>query len=260
MTAPLELFVFPWGVYPRRVLLYLAEKGLAGHPHIKITQVDVANQMSAPGKPPGSVPVLRLPDGTFVKQSVAILEYLEDVCDAPDPSQPWQADLAAAAAAAATTATGSMRGGDAAARRARAREILALADEANSHFGLAAHKGARVFVGAEETDPKAARLAMEYCRKAMGLLEPYYADDELPLLERGGRGVTIADCVVFSLISFARGLYDVDLCSGPAGEELPSLRRFAEWFGKRESARLPEGEFYPAPIKELTVFIPESEE
>ncbi|KAL8377117.1 hypothetical protein RB595_007997 [Gaeumannomyces hyphopodioides] len=252
MTAPLELFVFPWGVYPRRILLYLAEKGLAGHPHIKITQVDIANQMSALGKPPGSVPVLRLPDGSFIKQSVAILEYLEDVCDAPDPSQPWQAELAAAATA------GSMRGGETAACRARAREILALADEANSYFGLAAHKGARVFVGVEETDLKASRLAMEYCRKAMGLLEPYYAD-ELPLLERGTRGVAIADCVVFSLVSFAEGLYDVDLCSGPAGE-LPSLARFAQWFGKRESAKLPEGEFYPAPIKAMAVFMSESEE
>lgn len=246
MTAPLELFVFPWGVYPRRILLYLAEKGLAGHPHIRITQVDIADNMSAPGKPPGSVPMLRLPDGSFIKQSVAILDYLEDVCDAPDPSQPWQAELSASAT------TGSMRG-DTAARRARAREILALADEACSYFGLAAHKGSRIFVGLEETDPKASRLAMDYCRKRMGQLEEYYAE-EMPLLEEGRRGVTFADCVLFSLISFAHGLYGVDLCSGPAGE-LPSLARCARWFGKRASAKLPEGEFYPAPIKSMALFM-----
>ena len=39
MTAQLELYVLSWGLYPRRVLLYLTEKGLLSSPLLKITEV-----------------------------------------------------------------------------------------------------------------------------------------------------------------------------------------------------------------------------
>ncbi|CZR67309.1 uncharacterized protein PAC_17208 [Phialocephala subalpina] len=77
-----------WGVYPRRVLIYLAEKGLLGSTGIKITPgTTTVTSMTAPGKPPGSVPFLSFGDGRYIKQSVTILEYFEDVCDAAEASQ-----------------------------------------------------------------------------------------------------------------------------------------------------------------------------
>ncbi len=74
MPSPLELFVFPATLYPRRVLIYLQEKGLANTEVIEVTTVGMSEtgQMTAPGKPAGSVPILKLPDGNLIKQSIAI--------------------------------------------------------------------------------------------------------------------------------------------------------------------------------------------
>lgn len=224
--SQLELFVLTWGVYPRRILLYLSEKGLSASPFIKITPVTMSSAgLVAPGKPPGSVPILKLPDGTFIKQSVAILEYLEDICDKPDPEQPWQLDLANS-----VTNKLSMRGATSE-DKARMREILSLADEATSQFGFACHKGTALFVPLERTSALTANLVLEYCKKNLKLLEDQFADDFR--LERGGR-VTIAHCVLYSLLQFAAELYDMDLLSAP---ELPVLRRFYETYQERDATR-----------------------
>jgi glutathione S-transferase len=205
MSPQLELYVLPWGIYPRRVLLYLSEKGLDSSPSIKITPVTITGTtMEAPGKPPGSVPILRLPDGTFIKQSVAILEYLEDLCDDPDPAQEWQVQLSKSA-----TNKISMRG-ESAKEKARTREILALADEASSQFGFACHKGTALFVPLEQTNALTAKLALEYCKKNLKLLEEnYFAEDS----GRLGQRTTIAHCVLYSLLQFSKELYGIDLLS-----------------------------------------------
>ncbi|KAG5769103.1 hypothetical protein H9Q69_014128 [Fusarium xylarioides] len=238
MSTPLELFSLSWGMYPRRVLIYLAEKKLLASPLIKLTEVTVSpnsNSLTAPGKPQGTAPILRLPDEKFIKQSIAILEYLEDNCD--DPQQPWQVELA-------QNASGSMRGRTAE-EKARVREVLGLADEVTSQFGFACHKGTALFGMLEETHPITAKLALEYCRKNLKLLEKYYEGDT----RFGGRDgqVTIADCVLYSTLHFAKDLYALDLLADP---ELISLRAFYAWFGGRESVQVPEDHF-PAQIKEL---------
>ena len=135
-AAQLELYVLPWGLYPRRVLLYLTPKNLLSSPLIEITPVaPLPTGMTAPGKPPGSVPILRLPDGTFIKQSLAIIEFFEDVCENPNPAKEWQIELARSA-----NRESSMRGRTAA-EKARTREVLGLVDEASSQFSFACHKG-----------------------------------------------------------------------------------------------------------------------
>lgn len=187
-----------------------------------------------------TVPILRLPDGSSIKQSVAILEYLEDICDNPDPRQPWQAELAK------TTHSGSMRG-ETAEERARIRDMLALADEATSQFGFACHKGNSLFLTLEETHALTAKMALESCRKNLKLLEDYYQGDAR--FEEGGSGKAhMADCVLASTLHFAKDLYCVDLMADP---ELPNLRRFYEAFSKRESVRVP-ADHFPEHIKALT--------
>ena len=240
MSPQLELYVLPWGIYPRRVLLYLSEKGLESSPAIKITPVsNTGTIMEAPGKPPGSVPILRLPDGTFIKQSVAILEYLEDLCDNPDPAQDWQIQLAKSA-----INKTSMRG-ETSKEKARTREILALADEASSQFGFACHKGTALFVPIEQTNALTAKLALEYCKKNLKLLEENYFAEDARLGD--GSQLTIAHCVLYSMLQFSKELYGIDVLSKP---ELPALRSFYEMFKKRDFARI--GEFqYPEEIKKL---------
>lgn len=239
MPAPLELFVLIWGLYPRRVLIYLAEKGLLTSPLIKITPVQITQQgMVADGKPPGSVPILKLPDGTFIRQSVAILDYFEDICDNPDTSKAWQVELAKSA-----SGQGTMRGGTPE-QRARTRDMLSLADEATSQFGFACHKGTALFVPMETTNALTAKLILEYCKKNLKLLEEYYAEDRR--FELGGRA-NLADCVLASLLHFARDAYDFDLLADP---ELPGMRRFYEAFKERDSARV-EKDHFPEEFKKL---------
>lgn len=232
MTAPqLELYVLPWGLYPRRVLLYLAEKNLISSPLIKITPVEpAATGMTAPGKPPGSVPILRLPDGTLIKQSLAIIEFFEDVCENPDPAKEWQVELVKSA-----NRELDMRGRTSE-EKARTREVLGLVDEATSQFSFACHKGTALFVPLERTNALASELAMEYCKKTLRLVEESYAAEISRSID-GGR-VSIADCVLYSLLLFSEGVYGVDLLAEP---ELPVLRqlrgmlRSRRWDGLEES-------------------------
>ena len=240
MDPPLELFVLTWGVYPRRVLIYLGEKGLLDSPYLRITPCDVSptGGMTAPGKPAGSVPILRLPDGTFIKQSIAILDYLEDVCSNPDPEQPWQAELANSA-----QSNMSMRGRTAV-ERARTRDMLSLADEATVHFVFACHKGSALFEPIETTHALTAKLALEYCQKNLKLLDAYYVGNER--LENGGPA-TIADCVLYSTLHFAKDMYSLDLL---ADRELPGLQQFWELFGRRPSVQVSEDHF-PSQIQKM---------
>ncbi|KAF5679419.1 hypothetical protein FHETE_836 [Fusarium heterosporum] len=239
MEPPLELFYLSWGVFPRRVLIYLAEKGFHKSPLIKFTEVAVSQtdgKLTAPGKPSGTVPVLRLPDGTFIKQSIAILEYFEDICE--HPTEPWQIELT-------KSANTSMRGGTPQ-ERARVRDMLSLTDEITSQFGFACHKGTVLFSMIEETHPTSARLILENCQKNLKLLARYYEDDTR--FGNDDAKVTIADCVLYSTLHFAKDLYAMDLL---VDSELASLRKFYEWFGGRESAQVADDHF-PQQIKELS--------
>ncbi|XXH05662.1 hypothetical protein Hte_012097 [Hypoxylon texense] len=235
----LELFVLTWGVYPRRVLIYLHEKGLLNSDLIKITPVTISPdiEMVAPGKPKGTVPILALPDGTFIKQSVAIIEYLEDICD--DPREDWQKEIAA------TAKSSSMRG-DTARERATTREVLALADEATMAFGFACHKGSKLFAARETIDPAVSSMVMEWAKRSLKLLEAYYEGRFEEAYS--AQEVTMADCVLFSLLQFAKELYGRHLVVEEIG--LPNLNRFYDAFMQRESTKIAE-DFYPKGIKDL---------
>ncbi|RYP90823.1 hypothetical protein DL770_003084 [Monosporascus sp. CRB-9-2] len=236
----LELFVLTWGTYPRRVLIYLHEKGLIESPHLKITPVTIsaAGKMEAPGKPPGTVPILKLPNGSFIKQSVAILNYFEDICD--NPQEDWHRELAG-------LSRKNMRG-NTAEERAHMREVLALADQVGSLFSFAARKGTKLFVPIETSSAEGSRLALEWCKRDLKLLEAYYEGDKR--LENGGAdaATTIADCALFAFLQYSKEMHAVDLLAEP---ELPNLKRFYENFKERESAKIEEG-FYPEDLRQLT--------
>jgi glutathione S-transferase len=226
----IELFVLTWGVYPRRVLIYLAEKGLLNSPEITITPITLqnGNQMVAPGKPPGTVPILKLGENRFIKQSIAILEYLEDSCDAAQASEKQPFGVQAA---------GTMRG-KTAEEKARTRSVIGLVDEAMIHFGVACHKGTALFASLEEQSLVTADMALEASQRTLGLVECYYEDHSI-------HDVTIADCVLFSLLQFSREFYGKDLI-----RDCPNLKRFYETFKERESVKIGEG-LYPEPLVPL---------
>lgn len=80
----MKLYVFPIAPSPTRVRLYLAEKRAAGgRPDVAEVEVDLlrGEQKTAAHRarnPLGRLPVLELPDGSFLTESLAIIEYLEE--------------------------------------------------------------------------------------------------------------------------------------------------------------------------------------
>jgi glutathione S-transferase len=85
----MKLYLFPVAPNPTRVRLYLAEKAAAGA-RIEITEVMVDLREGEQKRPDhlarnpfGRLPVLEFDDGTHLIESLAIIEYLEDLH--PDP-------------------------------------------------------------------------------------------------------------------------------------------------------------------------------
>ena len=80
----MKLYVFPIAPNPTRVRLYLAEKRAAGGaPAVEEVQVNLRSGEQRAGEhlarnPAGKVPVLELADGSFLTESLAIIEYLEE--------------------------------------------------------------------------------------------------------------------------------------------------------------------------------------
>ncbi len=80
----MKLYDSPMAPNPRRVRIFLAEKGVT----IPIEQVDIASAVNRGAEfrkknPLGGVPVLELDDGTFLAESVAICRYIEECHPTP---------------------------------------------------------------------------------------------------------------------------------------------------------------------------------
>ena len=78
------LYTYPSGPNPRRVHIYLAEKGVS----VPTETVDIlARQNREPAfmarNPTGGVPVLELDDGTHIAESLAICRYFEELHPEP---------------------------------------------------------------------------------------------------------------------------------------------------------------------------------
>jgi len=81
----LKLYDLKGGMNPRRVRIFLAEKGV----EIPIQMVDMTKgENSTPEflamNPMGKLPVLELDDGTFITESVAICRYIESLHPEPN--------------------------------------------------------------------------------------------------------------------------------------------------------------------------------
>lgn len=82
----MKLYELTWGVYPRRVIIYMAEKGISDIERVPIDFLRGENLMSGhlSRNPAGTVPVLETSSGVFISQSTAILEYLEEINPRPN--------------------------------------------------------------------------------------------------------------------------------------------------------------------------------
>ena len=178
----MRLYVFPVAPNPTRVRLYLAEKA-AGGANIEIEQVMVnlreGEQRSPQHRarnPFGKLPVLELPDGTHLIESLAIMEYLEE-CH-PEPPLIGRDPL----------------------ERARVRELERVAD-----LGVLLAVGRIVHATNSPLGlpplPEVARQAREALPDALGFLERRLGDGR-PFL--AGERVSVADCTLAAAFQFAR--------------------------------------------------------
>jgi glutathione S-transferase len=85
----MKLYVFPIAPNPTRVRLYLAEKRAAGGtPAVEEVQVNLRSGEQKTSEhlarhPAGKLPVLERADGSFLTESLAIIEYLEELWPEP---------------------------------------------------------------------------------------------------------------------------------------------------------------------------------
>jgi len=80
----MRLYEAKMAPYPRRVKIYLAEKGV----ELERVEVDLHGRENRSAaflnkNPSGKIPVLELDDGAFLPESAAIMEYLEEIYPSP---------------------------------------------------------------------------------------------------------------------------------------------------------------------------------
>jgi glutathione S-transferase len=185
---------------------------------------------------------------TYIKQSLAILTYLEDLSETPGsdfytPGKP------------------SMRGRTAL-EKARVAELLSMIDECATLFRYWYYSRCHL-----NPEPKieTAKFMKENLFDSLGTLNSYFLDRDLEFLSKPlgyagteGEGeepgfmeyVTIADCALFAFFQYENGMFRRDLS---AEKGLEKLREFWEMFGQRESVRL-ETEYDKEMQKEAVVW------
>lgn len=93
-SFPWLLYAYPWMPFPRRVIIYLREKGIP-ESLIKIAHVSDPQsgnevvESSLPKRPAGSLPILAIPSEAgneciYIRQSMSIVNYLEELCNNGD--------------------------------------------------------------------------------------------------------------------------------------------------------------------------------
>jgi len=200
----MKLYDFAMAPNPKKVRVYLAEKNLT----IPLEAVDVLNGANRTPEffkknPLGGLPVLQLDDGSYLSESLAIIEYLEELH--PDPPMIGRTPL----------------------ERARVR-----ATERICELGVLSGAGAvfqnshPFFAGRIKQSPDAAEQGRQRVATNLTVLDAKIGDHRFVC----GAQPTIADCTLFAALELAAF----------AGVELaPSLRNVERWhaaFRQRPSA------------------------
>lgn len=203
----MKLYVFPLAPNPKKVLAYLKEKGL----DLPIEQVDVTSGQNRTPEflkknPLGGLPVLELDDGSCLTESLAIIEYLEELH--PSPPMIGVAPL----------------------ERARVREVERIC-ELGLMNGVAAvfQNTSPFFAGRLKQSPEAAETGRMRVAANLKVLDEKIGSRRFA----AGDKPTIADCTLFASLSFGEftGL-PLD------AEKYPNVARWYEGFKQRPSAQV----------------------
>ncbi|MCK6556152.1 glutathione S-transferase family protein [Candidatus Binatia bacterium] len=201
----MKLYDFALAPNPKRVRVYLAEKGI----QVPVEQVDIiTGQNRSPEflkkNPLGGLPVLELDDGTVLTESLAIMEYLEEL----HPNPP-------------------MIGSDPL-ERARVRRLERIAELGVLWNVAGVFQNTHPFwAGRLKQSAEAAENAVGRLRANLKVLDAEIGQKPFA----AGNRPTIADCTLLASLDFAAF----------AGVEIdPSLKNLARWyesFKQRPSAQ-----------------------
>ncbi len=192
----MKLHVFPWGLFNRRVTIYLAEKGITD-----LERVETFPYLE-PAWPPaflralspaGTLPVLEARDGTVIRESLSIIRYLEEIHPSPNMT------------------------GRTAAARALVNDLVSVIVEATTILGFWVYKGSPLFAEREAPSMDVVNMAASRYASKLRLIESLMKG---PFL--AGQQVTIADCLAMATLHFASDFYGVAI--------LQECRKLSAWY------------------------------
>ncbi len=201
----MKLYDFAGAPNPKKVRVYLAEKGLS----LPIEPVDIISGKNRTPEflarnPLGGLPVLELDDGSHLTESLAIIEYLEELH--PTPSLLGSTPL----------------------ERARVREAERICELGIlGSIATVFQNTSPFFAGRVKQSPEAASNAQTRLQNSLRVLDARLAKS--PFV--AGTQPTIADCTLLAALDFA----------GFGGIEIPAeFQHVHRWYGdfkKRPSAQ-----------------------
>lgn len=192
----MKLYDFRFAPNPRKLRVYLAEKGISiPLVPVNITQGEQRTPEMLARNPMAGLPILELDDGTCLRESLAIIEYLEELH--PEPPMIGVTPL----------------------ERAQVRALERTAD-LGMIGGVARvfHNTLAVLPG-RTPDPAQAAVARRDLEKPASFFDAVLADRR-PFV--AGDRVTIADCTLFAALEFER--------TGKLGIAWPP--HLAAWFAR----------------------------
>ncbi|MBW2395557.1 MAG: glutathione S-transferase family protein [Deltaproteobacteria bacterium] len=204
----MKIHDFPFAPNPRKLRTYLGEKGIE-IPFVLVNLVngDQKKPEFLAKNPLGNTPVLELDDGTCLTESLAIIEYLEELH--PDPPMIGETPL----------------------ERARVRRLERIAELGVVSAVARYVHGTKSPLPGIEANPAVAKAALESLAAPLEVLDLETADR--PFI--AGSRPTIADCTLFAGFEFAKfaGLELGDVAAG-----FPNLKRWHAAFSQRPSTRV----------------------
>jgi glutathione S-transferase len=200
----MKLYVYPFAPNPRKVLVYLKEKGV----DVPLVQLDITKgENRTPDflrkNPLGGLPVLELDDGTILTESLAIIEYFEE-------THPEKSMI-----------------GSGALERARVRELERIC-ELGVMGGVATvfQNTSPFFAGRVKQSPEAAETGRMRIANALKVLDARIGDRPFVAGDRP----TIADCTLIAALDFGQ------FAGVPLDPQLANVMRWYTAFKQRPSA------------------------
>ena len=199
----MKIYDFVHAPNPKKLRIYLAEKGLSiPMQGIDLTAGENRTAEFLAKNPMGSLPVLELDDGQCLTESLAIIEYLEELY--PDPPMIGQTPL----------------------ERARTRELERLIEMSIfGRIGRIFFHTSPVFKDAKQV-PAIAELARDGLPGALGIVDRAIGDNPFA----AGDTPSIADCTLYAGLELGGR---IGLGIEPA---YANLNRWHEGFSRRPSA------------------------